>query len=238
MLYVHEKVAKLGGIYLGGQVSSVEIQESATIYVAQDDKGKVKQTQPVGYENAKVLIDIILEDGPDKSAVEQLTDMERLFRGPGQEQAKLFAIVNEDCAARGISEVYFKSLASKQVVSESKRIASLELWAPKTAEIRVVKTTETAQKSSNNTSTKATDGADSAASEAAGAKTADSSAQEGRITAGAAKAASDVIKGVTSTKKAGPAQDTRITAGAIKTASELIKGATGRRTTGSPAPDT
>lgn len=141
MLYVHEKVAKLGGIYLGGQVSSVEIQEEATIYVAQDDKGKVKQTQPVGYENAKVMIDIILEDSSEKTVIDQLTEMERLFKAPGQDKAKLFPIVNEDCAARGISEVYFKSLTSKQVVSESKRIASLELWAPKTAEIKVVKTT-------------------------------------------------------------------------------------------------
>lgn len=163
MLYVHEKVAKLGGVYLGGQVSSVEIQEAATIYVAQDDKGKVKQTQPVGYENAKVLIDIILEDDPEKTAIEQLTEMERLFKAPGQDRAKLFAIVNEDCAARGISEVYFKSLSSKQIISESKRIASLELWAPKTAEIKVVKTTGSTQTSSvktkKNTSTKTTGGA-------------------------------------------------------------------------------
>ena len=27
MLYVQEKVVKLGGVYLGGQVTSVEIQE-------------------------------------------------------------------------------------------------------------------------------------------------------------------------------------------------------------------
>lgn len=156
MLYVHEKVAKLGGVYLGGQVSSVEIQEAATIYVAQDDKGKIKQTQPVGYENAKVLIDIILEDDPEKTALDQLTEMERLFRAPGQEQAKLFAIVNEDCAARGISEVYFKNLTSKQVVSESKRIASLELWTPKTAEIKVVKKTGTTTTKSTTEITKKT----------------------------------------------------------------------------------
>lgn len=139
MLYVHEKVAKLGGILLGGQVSSVEIQESASIYVAQDDKGKVKKTQPVGYDNAKVIIDIILEDSPEETSLEQLTNMQRLFRTNGQGQAKLFSIVNEDCAARDIFQVYFKSLSSKKVISESKRIVSLELWAPKTAVIEVVK---------------------------------------------------------------------------------------------------
>lgn len=139
MLYVHEKVAKLGGVYLGGQVSSVEVQEAATINVAQDDKGAVKKTQPVGYDNAKVIIDIILEDGPEETALEQLTSIERLFKAPEQTKPKLFAIVNEDCTARGISQVYFKSFTSKKIISESKMIASLELWEPKTASITVVK---------------------------------------------------------------------------------------------------
>lgn len=124
MLYVQEKVAKLGDIFLGGQVSSVEIQESAAIYVAQDDKGQVKKTQPVGYDNAKVIIDIILEDSPEETSLEQLTNMQRLFRANGQTQAKLLTIVNEDCAARDIFQVYFKSLSSKKVISESRRIVS------------------------------------------------------------------------------------------------------------------
>lgn len=33
MLYVQEKVVKLGGVYLGGQVTSVEIQEAGSVYV-------------------------------------------------------------------------------------------------------------------------------------------------------------------------------------------------------------
>ena len=57
MLYVQEKVVKLGGIYLEGQVTSVEVQEAGSVYVAQDEKGRYKKSQPVGYENAKVMID-------------------------------------------------------------------------------------------------------------------------------------------------------------------------------------
>ena len=139
MLYIQDKVAKLGDVILGGQVSSVEVQESATIHTAQDDKGKIKKTQPVGYDNAKVMIDIILEDGPEGTTIDQLINMQSLFKAEGQEQAVLLPIVNEDCAARGISEVYFKSLSSKKVISESKRIASLELWSPKIAGITVIK---------------------------------------------------------------------------------------------------
>ena len=61
MLYVQEKVVKLGGVYLGGQVTSVEIQEAGSVYVAQDEKGRFKKSQPVGYDNGKVMIDILLE---------------------------------------------------------------------------------------------------------------------------------------------------------------------------------
>lgn len=147
MLYIQDKVAKLGGVILGGQVSSVEVQQSATIYTAQDDKGKIKKTQPVGYDNAKVMIDIILEDGPDGTTIDQMINMQRLFKAEGQEQAMLFPIVNEDCAARGITEVYFKSFSSKKVISESKRIASLELWAPKIAGITVIKKADAATSS-------------------------------------------------------------------------------------------
>lgn len=141
MLYVQEKVVKLGGIYLEGQVTSVEVQEAGSVYVAQDEKGRYKKSQPVGYENAKVMIDILLEDTKTATTLEQLTEMQRLFKPYGQDKPKLLPIVNEDCAVRGITKVYFKNLTSKKVISESKRIASLELWAPDIAGIKVKKKT-------------------------------------------------------------------------------------------------
>lgn len=151
MLYVQEKVVKLGGVYLKGQVTSVEVQEAGSVYVAQDEKGRFKKSQPVGYENAKVMIDILLEDSKTATTLEQLTEMQRLFKPYGQDKPKLMKIVNEDCAARGISKVYFKNLTSKKVISESKRIASLELWAPDIAGIKVKK-----KKSQNKTKKKET----------------------------------------------------------------------------------
>lgn len=50
MLYVQEKVVKLGGIYLEGQVTSVEVQEAGSVYVAQDEKrssGTLQRLYPV-----------------------------------------------------------------------------------------------------------------------------------------------------------------------------------------------
>ena len=139
MLYVQEKAVKLGGIYLEGQLTSVEVQSAGSVYVAQDEKGRCAKSQPVGYENAKVLIDILLEDTNAANTLEQIAKMQGLFKAPGQDKPNLIGIVNEDCAARGITSVYFKSFTTKKVISESKRIAALELWAPDTAEIQVTK---------------------------------------------------------------------------------------------------
>ena len=86
------------------------------------------------------------------TTLEQLTEMQRLFKPYGQDKPKLLPIVNEDCAVRGITKVYFKSLTSKKVISESKRIASLELWAPDIAGIKVKK--KTTKKKTTKKSTK------------------------------------------------------------------------------------
>lgn len=115
-------------------------------------KGRYKKSQPVGYENAKVMIDILLEDTKTATTLEQLTEMQRLFKPYGQDKPKLLPIVNEDCAVRGITKVYFKNLTSKKVISESKRIASLELWAPDIAGIKVKK--KTTKKKTTKKSTK------------------------------------------------------------------------------------
>ncbi len=146
MLYVRDKVAKLGNVMLGGEVTSVEITEAGSVYVAQDEKGRYKKSQPVGYENGKVNIDILLEDMSGYSTLAQLRDMQNLFKGNGQDKPKLLPIVNDDCAARGITQVYFKTLTSKKVISESKRIATLELWAPNIGTVKVIKKKKSTKK--------------------------------------------------------------------------------------------
>lgn len=161
MLYVQDKIIKLGGIKIPGQIKSVEVNSSATIDDIQDDKGNTKKTQPTGYDATKVSVEIILEDTKDKSTLEQIQDIQRLFKTSGQKKAKLLKIVNEDCAARGVNTVYFKSLTTKKIIAESKRIASLELIAPMIAKITTKKkssaskgTTSTKQAKSTSSSSK------------------------------------------------------------------------------------
>lgn len=137
MLLVQEHLIKLGGVKLSGQMKSIDISESATIENIEDDKGKTKASQPTGYEAAKISIEFILEDSQGMTQLEQISAMQRLFRPYKQKKAKLLKVVNEDCAARGISKVYFEKLGTKNVTAESKRTATLELLAPAIAGIKL-----------------------------------------------------------------------------------------------------
>jgi len=153
MLLVQENIVKLGGVILSGQCKKISIDETATIENIEDDKGKTKATQPTGYEAAKISIDFILEDSPEMTQDEQITAMQRLFKAYGQTKANLLEIVNEDCAARGISKVYFKKLGTQNVIAESRRTATLELVAPVIAGI-TKKSSSKAKKKTESKTTK------------------------------------------------------------------------------------
>ncbi len=137
MLLIQEHLIKLGGVKLSGQVKSIDISEEATIEDIEDDKGKTKANQPTGYAPAKISIDFIIEKSVEKSQLEQISMLQRLFKPYGQKKAKLLQVVNEDCAARGISKVYFQKLDTKNEIPSSGRTATLELLAPVVAGIKL-----------------------------------------------------------------------------------------------------
>jgi len=137
MLLVQEHLIKLGGVKLSGQMKSIEISEEASIEDIEDDKGKTKASQPTGYAPAKISIDFIIEKSIGKSQLEQISILQRLFKPYGQKKAKLLQVVNEDCAVRGISKVYFQRLDTKNEISGSGRTAMLELLAPVVAGIKL-----------------------------------------------------------------------------------------------------
>lgn len=139
MLLVQDTYVKLGGIELPGQAKSIEIQEAASVDEVEDDKGTTKSTQPTGYESAKVIVELLLETFGEKTPQQQIQEIERLFKSEGQQKANLIEIVCEDCAARGISMVYFKNFTTKRIISDSTQMASLELWTPMLVEIQTKK---------------------------------------------------------------------------------------------------
>lgn len=154
MLIIQDKIVKLGGIELEGQIKKIEIQSAAAIDEIQDDKGTIKSTQPTGYEASKIMIDIIFEDKPDKTTLQQIQDIRRLFQAEGQTEAKLLEIVNEDCAAHGISMVYFKNFTTSHAIAESQRLATMELCTPMSVKITTTSTSKSASSTANKGSNK------------------------------------------------------------------------------------
>lgn len=143
MLYITDNIIRLGGVMLPGLVQSVNVQDSANIYTAQDDTGAVNSAQPRGYDITKIIVEVLLEATPSQTVDQMIRSYVALFRKPGQTAAAKMTVVNADCAAHGITSAYFKSFETKNVISESKVTASLELWSPVVfVAVKVVKKTK------------------------------------------------------------------------------------------------
>ena len=138
MLFSVDKIMKLGGKRLHGQVTSVEVDEEASIDDIKKKNQKTKKNQPTGYE----------EKGTEVS--EMITTLQRLFRPYKQKKAKLLKIENSDCNRRGIKKVYFKKLTTTNEISQSYQTATLELLAPVFAGIKVKKASAKKKKSNSN----------------------------------------------------------------------------------------
>lgn len=158
MLYVTDSIIKLGSVMLPGQVQNVSVQESANIYTPQDDNGATSAAQPHGYEVSKVTVEVLLEATASTTVDQMVRSYQALFKKSGQNNAKKMSVVNAECAACGITSVYFKSFELKKVYSESKATATLELWAPNVlpARLVVVKKEETSKKSKKKSKKKKT----------------------------------------------------------------------------------
>ena len=152
MIFVDESTVKVGGVTLPGLFKSLEIKTPALVE-EQDVEGKTaKPKQAIGYEDAKVDLELILEDSPNQTKLEKLAIIQNLFRRPGQTKPIVYDIVNEHTAARGVSKVIFKDLITKEQSKKSEMSVSIEFWEYIPMTIKATKTsTKTAQNKSQST---------------------------------------------------------------------------------------
>lgn len=128
MIYVEDQLIKLNGVVLPGLVKSIEVTESAKVDEQEVEGSAAKPKQATGYEDAKVNIELIIDDTQGQSKYQRYAALRAVFRVPGQSVPQPIPIVSEDTAAHGIEKVIFKKLTHK---GESKRdylTANLELW--------------------------------------------------------------------------------------------------------------
>lgn len=128
MIYTEDQLVKVNGVVLPGLVKSIEVKESAKIDEQEVEGSATKPKQATGYEDAKVNIELILDDTPTATKYQRLETVRALFRTPGQPVPQPIPIVSEDTAKHGIDKVLFKGITHKSEAKKDQLTVSLEFW--------------------------------------------------------------------------------------------------------------
>ena len=100
MIYVEDQLVKVNGVVLPGLVKSIEVKESAKIDEQEVEGSATKPKQATGYEDAKITVELILDDTPTRTKYQALETVRAIFRKPGQTVPQPIPIVSEDTAIK------------------------------------------------------------------------------------------------------------------------------------------
>ena len=128
MIYVEDELIKLNGVVLPGLVKSIEVIETAKVDEQEVEGSATKPKQATGYEDAKVNIELIIDDTPSQTKYQRYATLRAVFRSPGQSVPQPIPIISEDTAAHGVEKVIFKKLSHKGENKRGQLTATLELW--------------------------------------------------------------------------------------------------------------
>lgn len=128
MIYLEDQLIKIDGVVLPGLVKSIEVTETAKVDEQEIEGSATRPKQATGYEDAKVNIELIIDDTPTETKYQRYTALRSIFRTPGQAVPYPVSIVCEDTAVHGIDKVIFKKLTHKGENKKGQLTASLELW--------------------------------------------------------------------------------------------------------------
>ena len=128
MIYVEDELIKLNGVVLPGLVKSIEVIETAKVDGQEVEGSATKPKQATGYEDAKVNIELIIDDTPSQTKYQRYATLRTIFRSPGQSVPQPIPIISEDTAAHGVEKVIFKKLSHKGENKRGQLTATLELW--------------------------------------------------------------------------------------------------------------
>lgn len=127
MIHFEDERIKLGDTVLPGVVKSIEVTESAKVDEQEVEGSAVKPKQATGYEDAKVVIELIIDDTPTQGKYERYAALRRAFRQSGQSVPQPMTIICEDTAAHGIDKVIFKQLSHRGESKKGQLTATVEL---------------------------------------------------------------------------------------------------------------
>ena len=139
MIYVEDQLVKVNGVVLPGLVKSIEVKESAKIDEQEVEGSATKPKQATGYEDAKITVELILDDTPTRTKYQALEAVRAIFRKPGQTVPQPIPIVSEDTAKHGIDKVLFEGFSHKVEAKKEQITVSLEFWEYIPQTIKVTK---------------------------------------------------------------------------------------------------
>ena len=149
MIYVEDQLVKVNGVVLPGLVKSIEVKESAQIDEQEVEGSAAKPKQAVGYEDAKITVELILDDTPTRTKYQALETVRAIFRKPGQTVPQPIPIVSEDTAKHGIDKVLFKGFSHKAESKKEQITVSLEFWEYIPQTIKATKASSSGKSSSS-----------------------------------------------------------------------------------------
>ena len=152
MIYVEDGTIKVGGVVLPGLVKSIQITETAKIDEQEVEGSAVKPKQAVGYEDAVVKVELIVDDTETATKYQRLAALRSVFRTSGQSVPKPIDIVNSLTAAHGIDRVLFKSLDNKEESKKGYLVVTLEFLQYVSQTVKTTKATSTASYSGGSSS--------------------------------------------------------------------------------------
>lgn len=109
-----------------GVLKSCNISCDVKIDEAESDQLSGKKKTPMGWEDAEIDFDYALLSDSHGSCYLKLAKLNKMFKGYGDSAApKIFTLYNRHIFARGIEQVIFKSLASRETDRDDVIIATL-----------------------------------------------------------------------------------------------------------------
>ena len=89
MIYVEDELIKLNGVVLPGLVKSIEVIETAKVDEQEVEGSATKPKQATGYEDAKVNIELIIDDTPSQTKYQRYATLRAIFRRPRRGEGHL-----------------------------------------------------------------------------------------------------------------------------------------------------
>lgn len=127
MIYFDDDTVKIGGVILPGIYKSIEVNHDAQIDEQDVEGSSRKPKQASGYDDARITIEISLQDSETVTKEEKLLMIQDIFRGAVQEKPVVHELISIHSSIRGIQNVIIKNMTSKETNKKDEIVVNLEL---------------------------------------------------------------------------------------------------------------